>query len=120
MKNVAPAIFPPNGIGDARSSNQAVLDWVDEIAKLTEPENIFWCDGSERENDFLIGESLNQNFRSSSIRRRFRVRICIAPIQTTSHESSNSPSSARRRRKKPAPPIIGLSREKRTRNFANF
>jgi len=61
MKNVAPAIFPPNGIGDARPANQAVLDWVDKIAKLTEPENIFWCDGSERENDFLIGESLKQD-----------------------------------------------------------
>jgi hypothetical protein len=24
-------------------------------------ENIFWCDGSERENEFLIAESLKQN-----------------------------------------------------------
>src|SRR5256885_2013565 len=64
MKNVAPAIFPPSGIGDARPANQAVLDWVDEIAKLTEPENIFWCDGSDRENEFLIGESLKENLLS--------------------------------------------------------
>src|SRR3984893_13922909 len=61
MKNVAQAIFPPAGIGDAKPANQAVLDWVHEIATLTEPENIFWCDGSERENDFLINESLQQN-----------------------------------------------------------
>ncbi|HEX3421458.1 MAG TPA: hypothetical protein VHT01_09515, partial [Candidatus Udaeobacter sp.] len=61
MKNAAPAIFPPSGIGDARPANQAVLDWVDEIAKLTEPENIFWCDGSDQENEFLIGESLKQD-----------------------------------------------------------
>src|SRR2546428_4463388 len=61
MKNVAPAIFPPKGIGDAKPANQAVLDWVHEIAALTEPENIFWCDGSERENEFLIAESLKQN-----------------------------------------------------------
>ncbi|PYI98413.1 MAG: phosphoenolpyruvate carboxykinase, partial [Verrucomicrobia bacterium] len=61
MKNVAPAIFPPNGIGDTKPANQAVLDWVDEIAGLTQPENIFWCDGSERENEFLIAESLKQN-----------------------------------------------------------
>src|SRR6266853_1901112 len=57
----APAIFPPTGIGDTRPANQAVLDWVHEIAALTEPENIFWCDGSDRENEFLIAESLNQN-----------------------------------------------------------
>src|SRR3989442_2819380 len=61
MKNIAPAIFPPNGIGDAKPTNQSVLDWVREIAGLTQPENIFWCDGSERENEFLIDESLKQN-----------------------------------------------------------
>ena len=61
MTNPAPAIFPPTGIGDAKPANQAVLDWVHDIASLTEPENIFWCDGSERENEFLIAESLKQN-----------------------------------------------------------
>ena len=61
MKNPAPAIYPPNGIGDAKPANQSVVDWVNEIAAITEPENIFWCDGSERENDFLIAESLKQN-----------------------------------------------------------
>src|SRR5258707_2407517 len=61
MKNFAPAIFPPKGIGDAKPGNKAVLDWVHEIATLTQPENIFWCDGSERENEFLIAESLKQN-----------------------------------------------------------
>src|SRR5215469_7504415 len=61
MKNLAPAIFPPKGIGDTKPSNKAVLDWVNEIATLTEPENVFWCDGSEGENKFLIAESLKQN-----------------------------------------------------------
>src|SRR5256885_1890856 len=61
MKNVAPAIFPPRGIGDSKLGNKAVLDWVQEIATLTEPENIFWCDGSDREHEFLIAESLKQN-----------------------------------------------------------
>ena len=61
MKNVAPAIFPPSGIGERKPTNQAVLHWADEIGKLTKPENIFWCDGSEGENEFLIAESLKQN-----------------------------------------------------------
>ena len=61
MKNLAPAIFPPKGIGDAKPTNKAVLDWGHEIATLTQPENIFWCDGSEREREFLITESLKQN-----------------------------------------------------------
>jgi len=61
MNNPAPAISPPAGIGDHKPANQAVLDWVHEVEQLTQPENIFWCDGSERENDFLIAESLKQN-----------------------------------------------------------
>ena len=61
MKNIATAIFAPNGIGDTAPDNQAVLDWVRDVTKLAQPENIFWCDGSERENEFLIAESLKQN-----------------------------------------------------------
>jgi phosphoenolpyruvate carboxykinase (GTP) len=60
MKNIAPAIFPPNGIGDATPANQAVLDWVHEIGTLTKSENIFWCDGSERENEFLLNQAVRQ------------------------------------------------------------
>ena len=70
MKNIAPAIFPPNGIGDTEPTNQAVLDWVNEIGELTKPENIFWCDGSERENEFLIAESLKQNLLIKLNQRR--------------------------------------------------
>ncbi len=60
MEKLAPAIAPPPGIGTARSQNKAVLDWVQSVARLTQPENIFWCDGSERENDFLLGEAVRQ------------------------------------------------------------
>jgi len=57
MKDIAPAILPPNGIGDAKPTNQAVLDWVQDVARLTQPENIFWCDGSEGEKDFLLEQA---------------------------------------------------------------
>ena len=60
MKNIAPAISPPNGIGDAKPGHQAVLNWVRDAAQLTQPENIFWCDGSDRENRFLLDEACRQ------------------------------------------------------------
>ena len=60
MDNLAPAISPPSGIGDSKPSHQAVLDWVQEVARLTEPENIFWCDGSEKENAWLLEQAQRQ------------------------------------------------------------
>ncbi len=81
MKNLAPAIFPPKGIGDAKPANKAVLDWVHEIATLTQPENIFWCDGSERENEFLIAESLKQNVLIEAEREESSA-LVSAPVES--------------------------------------
>ena len=60
MENIAPAISPPAGIGRNKPANRAVLDWVHEVESLTDPKNIFWCDGSEAENDYLLGEAGRQ------------------------------------------------------------
>ena len=35
-------------------TNQALIEWIEEVAKLTTPERIHWCDGSEAENEALI------------------------------------------------------------------
>src|SRR5437762_8987074 len=61
MENIAPAILPPAGMGGAQPANQAVLDWVREVGTLTKPENIFWCDGSEREREYLIDQARRQD-----------------------------------------------------------
>lgn len=60
MDNFAPAIQPPSGIGDNKPTNQEVLDWVQEVARRTQPENIFWCDGSEKENAWLLEQAQQQ------------------------------------------------------------
>jgi phosphoenolpyruvate carboxykinase (GTP) len=60
MENIAPAISSPTGIGRNKPANRAVLDWVHEVESLTDPKNIFWCDGSEAENDYLLGEAVRQ------------------------------------------------------------
>ena len=36
-----------------KTKNQKLLHWVNEIADLTQPDAIHWCDGSEAENQFL-------------------------------------------------------------------
>lgn len=35
-------------------ANKELLTWVDEIASLTKPQNIHWCDGSDKENQVLL------------------------------------------------------------------
>ncbi len=40
-------------------SNKAVNQWVEEMAKLTKPDNIVWLDGSEEEKQRLTKEALS-------------------------------------------------------------
>ncbi|MBI3848866.1 MAG: phosphoenolpyruvate carboxykinase (GTP) [Verrucomicrobia bacterium] len=45
-------------LGAGLIRNQTVLAWVDEMAKLCQPDNIFWCDGSEVEQQALTAEAV--------------------------------------------------------------
>jgi phosphoenolpyruvate carboxykinase (GTP) len=40
-------------LGKKNSNNRALVAWVDEMTKLCQPEKVFWCDGSEKENQAL-------------------------------------------------------------------
>src|SRR5260221_4500811 len=48
-----------------------VEQWVDEVAALTRPAKISWCDGSEAENQRLIGEMLQSGTLSALNRQKY-------------------------------------------------
>ncbi|KAF0240831.1 MAG: phosphoenolpyruvate carboxykinase [Planctomycetota bacterium] len=41
------------------SKNKALLNWVDEVALLTKPDRVVWCDGSEKEKDRFTKEAVD-------------------------------------------------------------
>lgn len=38
------------------NSNKRLQEWVNEMAELCQPDKIYWCDGSQEENDGLLKE----------------------------------------------------------------
>jgi phosphoenolpyruvate carboxykinase (GTP) len=46
----------PVMLNDAPTRHKKVLAWVEEVAALTQPDRIYWCDGSDEEYNRLCGE----------------------------------------------------------------
>ena len=51
---------PLNTLGLTPCSNTSVQSWVRDCATLTQPDRIFWCDGSEAEKEALYEEGVRQ------------------------------------------------------------
>ncbi len=41
------------------TTNKKLLAWVDEVANLCQPDQVYWCDGSEEENQRLLQETVD-------------------------------------------------------------
>ena len=66
------------------TKNKAVLDWIDQQVKLTQPKEVIWIDGSEEQLEALRDGSLrHRRDVSSSTRRSCPAAISTAPTPTT-------------------------------------
>ena len=48
------------GLGSHAPTNPLVFSWVHETVQLCEPDQVFWCDGSEAEKKFLLQTAVQQ------------------------------------------------------------
>ncbi len=53
-----------------RTTNQRLLNWVEEVATLTTPDRVYWCDGSQEEFDRLCAEMVEAGTLTSIDARR--------------------------------------------------
>lgn len=54
------AIHPPKAVSGIPQANESVRAWVEECARLCEPDQVEWCDGSARERQRMIHRGINE------------------------------------------------------------
>ena len=89
--------------------NSELIRWVNEMAALCQPDHVYWCDGSEEENDALLARlvqsgtvvRLNPRLRPGSYGRSRTPQTWLA---SRSERLSVAP-----RRRTPVRPITGAS-----------
>ncbi len=47
--------------GERNTANRHILEWVEEAVQLCQPNQVFWCDGSESEKEMLLARAVAEN-----------------------------------------------------------
>lgn len=65
------------------TKNRAVLDWIDQQVKLTQPDQVIWIDGSEQQLEALRKEACATESSTSLTRKNSPAVIFTGPTPAT-------------------------------------
>ena len=95
---------------DALTSNQKLLQWVEEVAELTQPDAVHWCDGSAEEYDRLAQRLVDAGtFERLNDFKRPNSYLALSDPATW-RASRTARSSAPSARRTPGRPTTGATR----------
>src|SRR5260221_3973762 len=60
LETEGPNRMSDSTLGTRNTLNQAIISWVERMAHICQPEQVFWCDGSVQEKDFLTRLAVEQ------------------------------------------------------------
>ena len=71
------------------TSNASLKSWVEEVARLTKPDSIHWCTGSDAENSTLI-EAMLRERRSYQAQPDHPPELLSAPLESVATSRASS------------------------------
>ena len=101
---------------NAPTTNRKLLEWVEEIAALCEPEAIHWFDGSDEEVELLSKQLVDAGTFVELDPTRRPGSTGPPPTRATSPGSRTAPSSAPSAKPTPGPRTTGWTRPRCARS----
>ena len=95
-----------------KTSNQKLLDWVEEWRQILQPDDVYWCDGSADEYERLCQQLVDGGtFRTLNEAKRPNSYLALSDPGDVARVEDRT-SSAPSRRSTPAPPTTGGHRRR--------
>ena len=91
----------------ALTNNQTVLDWIDEMAAMTQPEHIVWIDGSDAQMEELRAQAC----ATGELEKLNQEKLPGCYLHRT---AANDVARVEGNRRTPVPPTTGWPRRKCT------
>ena len=95
------------------SQLEALNRWVDDVAKLTRPDHVHWCDGSEAEYQQLVGRNAGHPATWSNSNQQTHPRLLPAPLRPQGRGARRAPHLRlhdEQGRRRPEQPLDGPGR----------